>query len=149
MSLESRIMADLKAAMKEKDQVALRTIRAIKSAIMLIKTDGSGTVMDEEKEIKLIQKLTKQRQESLDIYVKQDREDLAKTEREEIEVLKRYLPEQMSEADLTAFIQDLITKTGASGMKDMGRIMGAASKELAGKADGKAISTVVKSILAG
>lgn len=149
MSLEKKIMTDLKAAMKAKDQAALRTIRAIKAAILLQKTDGSGKEMDEEAEIKLIQKLMKQRQDSLDIYMKQDREDLAVTEREEIAVLKNYLPEQMDEAELNDFIQALIEKVGASGMKDMGKVMGMASKELAGKADGKTISTVVKSLLAG
>ncbi len=149
MSLEKRIMTDLKEAMKAKDKVALRTIRAVKAAILLQKTDGSGTELTEEGEIKMIQKLMKQRQDSLDIYEKQDREDLAVTEREEIAVLSNYLPEQMSADDLKAFITDIIAKTGASGMKDMGKVMGMASKELAGKADGKAISTIVKSILAG
>lgn len=149
MSLEVKLMADLKEAMKSKDEAAKRTIRAVKAAIMLIKTDGSGTEVTEEMEIKLVQKLSKQRQESLAIYVEQGREDLAVTEREEIEVLKRYLPEQMSEEDLKKIIADIVAKTGASGMKDMGKVMGMASKELAGRADGKTISAVVKSILAG
>jgi len=149
MSLEKRIMTDLKEAMKAKDQAALRTIRSIKAAIQLQKTDGSGSELNEEGEIKMVQKLMKQRQDSLDIYVKQNREDLAVTEREEIAVLKKYLPEQMSEEDLKAFITDLITKIGASGMKDMGKVMGMASKGLAGKADGKTISTIVKSLLMG
>ena len=147
MSLEQKIMTDLKAAMKAKDQAALRTIRAIKSAILLKKTDGSGSELDEAGEIKLIQKLAKQRQDSLDIYIEQGREDLAATEREELEVLKNYLPEQLDEAALTAIIQKIIADTGASSMKDMGRVMGMASKELAGKADGKAISQVVKGLL--
>lgn len=147
MRLEERITQDLKAAMKAKDDAAKRTIRAIKSAIMLQKTDGSGTEMTEEMEIKLIQKLLKQRQDSLDIYMKQGREDLAVTEKEEIAVLENYLPEQMSAEDLEAFITDLIAREGAEGMKDMGRIMGLASKELAGKADGKTISSVVKGAL--
>jgi len=149
MSLEVKLMADLKEAMKSKDEAAKRTIRAVKAAIMLIKTDGSGTEVTEEMEIKLVQKLSKQRQESLAIYVEQGREDLAVTEREEIEVLKRYLPEQMSEEGLKKVIADIVAKTGASGMKDMGKVMGMASKELAGRADGKTISAVVKSILAG
>ena len=97
----------------------------------------------------MVQKLMKQRQDSLDIYVKQDREDLAVTEREEIAVLEKYLPEQMSADDLKAFVTDLIGRVGASGMKDMGKVMGMASKELAGKADGKSISAIVKSLLAG
>lgn len=147
MSLEKKIMTDLKEAMKAKDQAALRSIRAVKAAILLAKTDGSGKELDEAAEIKLIQKLVKQRQDSLDIYEKQGREDLAVTEREEIAVLQKYLPEQMSDADLTAFLQGLIEKTGASSMKDMGKIMGMASKELAGKADGKTISAKVKELL--
>ena len=147
MSLEQKIMTDLKAAMKAKDQAALRTIRAIKSAILLKKTDGTGSELDEAGEIKLIQKLAKQRQDSLDIYVKQGREDLAATEREELEVLKNYLPEQLDEAALTEVIQKIIADTGADSMKDMGRVMGMASKQLAGKADGKAISQIVKSLL--
>jgi len=140
-------MADLKEAMKAKDQAALRSIRALKAAITLTKTDGSGTVMDEAAEIKLIQKQVKQRQESLGIYEEQGREDLAVKEREEIEVLSRYLPEQMSDADLSAFIGDLIQKAGATSMKDMGKIMGMASSQLAGKADGKSISAKVKALL--
>lgn len=147
MSLETRIMGDLKEAMKAKDQAALRSIRALKAAITLIKTNGSGIVMDEAAEIKLVQKQVKQRQESLGIYEEQGREDLAVKEREEIEVLSRYLPEQMSDADLSAFIGDLIQKTGATSMKDMGRIMGMASGQLAGKADGKSISAKVKALL--
>ena len=140
-------MPDLKAAMKAKDQAALRSIRAIKAAILLAKTDGSGKELDEAGEIKLIQKLVKQRQDSLDIYEKQNREDLAATEREEIAVLQKYLPEQMSDEDLTAFISELITKVGASSMKDMGKVMGMASQQLAGKADGKTISGKVKALL--
>ena len=147
MSLESKLTTDLKVAMKAKDKVALRTIRAIKAAIMIIKTDGSGTVLDEAGEIKLLQKLAKQRKESLDIYEKQNREDLALPEREEIEVIERYLPKQMETSDLKSFIQGVIEKTGASSMKDMGKVMGMANKELAGRADGKAISAVVKELL--
>lgn len=147
MRLEQRITEDLKAAMKAKDQVALRTIRAIKSAIMLQKTDGTGVEMTEEMEIKLIQKQAKQRQDSLDIYVKQNRQDLAEIEKGELEVLKRYLPEQLSEDKIKEVVDAIITKTGAEGMKDMGKVMGMASKELAGKADGKTISGIVRSAL--
>lgn len=147
MSLESKLTTDLKEAMKAKDKVALRTIRAIKAAIMIIKTDGSGTVLDEAGEIKLLQKLAKQRKESLDIYEKQGREDLAIPEREEIEVIERYLPQQMEASELKTFIASVIEKTGASSMKDMGKVMGMANKELAGRADGKAISAVVKELL--
>ena len=147
MALEKRIMTDLKEAMKAKDQAALRTIRSIKAALLLQQTDGSGQEITEDMEIKLIQKMAKQRQDSLDIFTKQNREDLAAIEREELDVLNRYLPEQMSDVDLDYYIQELITKSGASSMKDMGRIMGTASKELAGRADGKKISSVVKKLL--
>jgi uncharacterized protein YqeY len=147
MSLEKQVMTDLKTAMKAKDQVAMRTLRAIKSAILLKQTDGSGDTLEQADEIKLVQKLVKQRQDSLDIYEKQDREDLAVTEREEIAVLQRYLPEQMGEDELRGIIQEIITSTGASSMKDMGKVMGMANGRLAGKADGKTIATVVKQLL--
>jgi uncharacterized protein YqeY len=147
MSLENTINEDLKTAMKAKDQVSLRGIRAIKSAILLYNTSGAADQLDTEKEIALLQKLVKQRQDSLDIYVKQGREDLAVVEREEIEVIMRYLPKQLSEDELKVAIQDIMTRLGASSMKDMGRVMGEASKEFAGKADGKTISMVVKSLL--
>lgn len=147
MSLENTINEDLKTAMKAKDQVSLRGIRAIKSAILLYNTSGVTGEMDTEKEIALLQKLVKQRQDSLDIYVKQGREDLASIEREEIEVIMRYLPKQLSEDELKDAVKAIISRTGASSMKDMGRVMGEASKELAGKADGKAISAVVKTLL--
>lgn len=147
MNLEERIMQDMKDAMRAKDQAALRGIRAIKAAILLVKTDGSGQALDEAGEIKLLQKLVKQRRESLDIFEKQQREDLAVTEREEIAVIERYLPAQMDEAALTAVIQAIITETGASSVKDMGKIMGLANQRLAGQADGKSISAVVKALL--
>ncbi|HHM20792.1 MAG TPA: GatB/YqeY domain-containing protein [Bacteroidetes bacterium] len=149
MSLETKIMEDLKVAMKNKDEAAKRSIRAIKAAILLHKTGGSGRELDEAGEIKLLQKLVKQRQDSLEIYEKQGREDLAKAEREEIAVIKKYLPEQMSEAELEAALKKIIETTGATSMKDMGRVMGTASKQLAGRADGKTISTVVRRLLAG
>lgn len=147
MNLETKIMEDLKVAMKAKDQAALRSIRAVKAAILLQKTDGSGTELNEAGEIKLIQKLVKQRQESLDIYEKQGREDLAKIEREEIAVLKNYLPEQISEDEIKAIVDEIVDKIGASSMQDMGKVMGMASKKLAGKADGKTIAEVVKKAL--
>lgn len=148
MSLEQKIMQDLKAAMKAKDQASLRGIRAIKSAIQLAKTDGSGRELDEAAEIKMLQKLVKQRQDSLGIYEQQGREDLAVVEREEIEVIQRYLPEQMSDAELEQKLQAIIERVGAESMRDMGKVMGIASKEFAGKADGKTISAKVKSLLA-
>ncbi|NNE30072.1 MAG: GatB/YqeY domain-containing protein [Saprospiraceae bacterium] len=147
MSLESKITQDLKTAMKAKDQAGLRTIRAIKSAILLQKTDGSGIALNEELEIKMIQKLIKSRKDSLEIYEKQSRDDLAKKEREEIEILERYLPTQLSADDLKPILQDIITKVGASSMKDMGKVMGMASAQLKGQADGKTISSVVRELL--
>ncbi|MCH2084727.1 MAG: GatB/YqeY domain-containing protein [Saprospiraceae bacterium] len=147
MSLEERITKDMKEAMKAKDKVSLRGIRAIKAALLLAKTDGSGDEMTDEKEIKLLQKLVKQRKDSLDIFNKQGRDDLAQTEKEEIAVIEKYLPEQLSAEELEALIKGIIEKTGASSMKDMGKVMGMASKQLAGKADGKTISGVVKALL--
>ena len=147
MNLEERINQDLKAAMKAKDDAAKRGIRAIKQAILLAKTDGKGTEISPEMELKMVQKLVKQRQDSLDIYEKQGRDDLAVVEREEIEILRRYLPKQLSEAELESEISAIIGETGASSMKDMGRVMGAANQKLRGKADGKTISLVVKRLL--
>lgn len=149
MSLEQKINQDLKEAMKAKDQIALRSIRAIKSAILLAKTDGSGTEINEEKEIQMLQKLVKQRKDSIEIFDKQGRDDLAKTEREEVAIIQKYLPEQMDAAAIEAAVKSIIAETGASSMKDMGRVMGMASKQLAGKAEGKAIADMVKQILAG
>jgi uncharacterized protein YqeY len=135
--------------MKEKNQAALRGIRAVKAAILILKTDGSGAELDEEKEIKLLQKLIKQRKDSLEIYEKQNRADLAATEKEEIEVISKYLPAQMNEAEIEEVIKGIVEKTGASSMKDMGKVMGMASGQMAGKADGKTIAAIVKKLLAG
>jgi uncharacterized protein YqeY len=147
MSFTEKINNDLKEAMKAQDQKALRGIRAIKAAILLANTDGSGKEIDDEKAIQILQKLVKQRRESLDIYEKQGREDLAVTEREEIAVIEKYLPAQLSESELRDILKSIIQETGAAGPKDMGKVMGAASKKLAGKADGKAISAIVKELL--
>ncbi len=147
MSLEKNIMSDLKQAMKDKDQAALRGIRAIKAAILLTKTDGSGKELDNASEIKLLQKLVKQRQDSLDIFNKQGREDLAKVEEEEIAVISKYLPKQLSKEEIEVIIKEIIAKTGAQGMKDMGKVMGLAGSQIAGQADGKTISGIVKSLL--
>lgn len=147
MSLEAKIQGDLKEAMKAKDQAALRSLRAIKSAILLHKTSGSGEDLDEAGEIKMLQKLVKQRQESLEIYQKQNRDDLAATEREEIAVIQKYLPEQISPEKLKEIISGIVGEVGASSMKDMGRVMGLANQKLAGKADGKSIAGVVKELL--
>lgn len=144
MTLEERITADLKTAMKAKDKTSLRGIRAIKSALLLQKTDGSGKVLDETGEIALLQKLVKSRQDSLDIYTKQNREDLATTEREEIEVISRYLPKQLTEEELAVLVEGVIAKTGAISMRDMGKVMGMANQEAAGRADGKTIAAMVK-----
>lgn len=147
MSFQDKINNDLKEAMKAKDEKALRAIRAVKAEILKANTDGSGQEMTEERGLGIIQKLLKQRKESLEIYEKQNRADLAQTEREEIDVISRYLPEQMSEEDLRAFIQKIIADTGAVGAKDMGKVMGVATKSLAGKADGKTVSLLVKELL--
>ncbi len=147
MSLEANVMTQLKAAMKSKDQAALRSIRAIKAAIVLTKTDGSGKELDQAGEIKLLQKLVKQRQDSLDIYTKQGRADLAKVEEEEIAVIQKFLPAQMSEEELTTIIKEVVAQTGASGMKDMGKVMGVASQKVAGQADGKTLASIVKQLL--
>jgi uncharacterized protein len=147
MTLEEKIMGDLKTAMKEKNQADLRGIRAIKAALLIAKTDGSGDEMNEEREIKLLQKLVKQRRDSLEIFEKQNREDLAVVEREEIAVLERYLPEQLTGDALEAALKQIIEETGATSAKDMGKVIGAANKSLAGKAEGKLIAEAVKRLL--
>ena len=147
MSLETKLMTDLKVAMKAKDQAALRSIRAVKAAILLLKTDGSGKEVDDAAEIKVLQKLVKQRKDSLEIFEQQEREDLAVKEREEIEVIERYLPAQMSEDEIKTIVQGIIEQTGASSMRDMGKVMGMANQKMAGKADGKTIASVVKTML--
>lgn len=147
MTLEEKITQDLKTAMKAKDQVALRTIRSIKSAILLKKTDGSGEDIDEAAEIKMLQKLVKSRADSLAIYEEQGREDLAKVEREEIEVLKKYLPQPLEEAALIEIVNEVVKQVGASSMKDMGKVMGIVSKKVAGRADGKVLAGIVRSTL--
>jgi uncharacterized protein YqeY len=147
MNLEEKINNDIKEAMKSRDQAWLRGVRAIKAAILLAKTDGSGQAMDEDREIKLMQKLVKQRQDSLAIYEAQNREDLAAVERDEIAVIQKYLPQPLSLQELETYIKNLILEQGASGIKDMGRVMGLASKGLSGKAEGKTIADLVKKIL--
>lgn len=147
MSLEEKINKDLVVAMKAKDEVTLRGIRAIKSAILLAKTDGSGQAIDEAREVQMLQKLVKTRQESLDIYTKNNRPELAEKEREEIKVIKRYLPAMLEGAELEEILKKIVADTGATSAKDMGKVMGAANKQLAGKADGRAISEIVKKLL--
>ena len=149
MSLESRIMEELKTAMKAKDEAALRTLRAIKAAIIIEKTsEGAADVISEATETKMLQKLAKQRRDSLDIFTKQNREDLASKEREELAIIEKFLPQQMTAEELTAALKAIIAEVGASSPADMGKVMGVASKQLAGKTDGKAISDTVKQLLA-
>ncbi len=148
MTLEEKITKDLVAAMKAHDQAALRGVRAIKAALLLAKTDGSGKEMTPEREIELLQKLVKQRRDSLAIFEEQKREDLAVIEREEIAIIQQYLPAQLSPEALEAEIKKIMAETGAASMKDMGKVMGIASKQLAGRAEGKVISEVVKKLLA-
>lgn len=147
MSLEEKINKDLVVAMKAKDEVSLRGIRAIKSAILLAKTDGTGQAIDEAREVAMLQKLVKTRQESLEVYEKNNRPELAEKEREEIAVIRRYLPAMIEGNELEAILKKIVEETGASSPKDMGKVMGAASKQLAGKAEGRAISEAVKKLL--
>lgn len=148
MKLKEQIEADIKKAMLEKNKDDLRALRAIKSMILLAQTEkGATESLSEDVEIKILQKAAKQRQDSMTLYREQKRDDLADAEQVELAVIKRYLPEQMSEEALTAAIKVIIDKVGALSMKDMGKVMGMASKELAGKADGKTISQVVKQLL--
>jgi len=149
MNLEQKIMADLKTAMLARDEKTVRSLRAIKAAIILAKTsEGAGGEIKEEEEVKLLQKLVKQRKDSLEIYQQQNRPDLAQKEQEEIEVIEKFLPKQISGEELKAIIATIIAETGASSPADMGKVMGVATKQLAGKAEGKAISTLVKELLA-
>ncbi len=134
--------------MKARDKVRLEALRSIKSAILLANTEkGGGSELSEEDELKLVQRLQKQRKDSLEIYEQQGREDLATEERAQLEVIESFLPKQMSSEELTAYLKELIVRVDAKGPQDMGKVMGTASKELAGKADGKTISTKVKEIL--
>jgi uncharacterized protein YqeY len=148
MSLEQKIMAELKTAMLAKDEKALRSLRAIKAAILLAKTsEGAGGELKEDDEMKILQKLVKQRKDSLEIFQQQNRTDLAQKEQEEIEIIEKFLPKQMSAEELKAAVAEIIAATGASSPADMGKVMGVATKQLAGKADGKAISAIVKELL--
>ena len=148
MSLETQIMAEMKDAMKAKNEAVLRSLRAIKAEIIKAKTEpGAGGEINEATEQKFLQKMMKQRKDSLEIFTKQGREDLAVKEKEEIEVIERFLPKQMSEAEIKEAVAAIITQSGASSVADLGKVMGAASKQLAGLADGKTISTIVKELL--
>ncbi len=149
MSLQAEVMTAMKEAMKAKDQNALTSLRAIKSAILLAQTEsGAKEEITEDQELKLLQKLVKQRKDSAAIYKEQGREDLAEPELAQAEVIAQFLPEQMGEKEISKVIEDIIAQIGAKGMQDMGKVMGLASQKLAGKADGKTISGIVKAKLA-
>jgi len=149
MSLEQKVMAEMKDAMKAKDEAGLRGLRAIKAAIIIAKTaEGANGELKADDEPKLLQKLVKQRKDSLQIYQQQNRADLAKKEEEEIAVIEKFLPKQLDEAALKEILAKIIAETGASSVADMGKVMGLATKQLAGQADGKAIGAAVKELLA-
>ena len=148
MSLIDKISESIKTSMKEKDSVSLESLRAVKSALLLAQTQkGNSLGVSAEEEIKILQKLVKQRKESADIYISQNRSDLAEVEINQYKIIGRFLPKQMSEDEIEKIILELINKTGASGMKDIGKIMGMASKQLSGMADGKTISNIVRTKL--
>ncbi|MFY0650634.1 MAG: GatB/YqeY domain-containing protein [Cyclobacteriaceae bacterium] len=148
MSLKNQIDSDIKSAMLAKDKDKLRALRAIKSMILLAETEkGGGDGLSEDTEMKLLTKAAKQRKDSYDLYKEQGRDDLAVIEKDELDIISAYLPQQLSEEELKLELQQIIEKVGASGPQDMGKVMGTATKSLAGKADGKAISTMVKSLL--
>lgn len=147
MSIQSEVNEQIKTAMKAKDTISLEALRALKSAFLLVNTSGTQVNMTEADELKIVQKLVKQRQDSASIYSEQGRADLSEPELAQAKVLEQFLPQQMSEEELTDAIQTIINSSGANSLKDMGKVMGLASKELAGKADGKSISEVVKKLL--
>ncbi|HLL45046.1 MAG TPA: GatB/YqeY domain-containing protein [Segetibacter sp.] len=148
MSLEQKVMAEMKDAMKSKNEGALRGLRAIKAAIIIAKTsEGARGELKEEDETKLLQKLVKQRRDSLEIFKKQNREDLAQKEQEEISIIERFLPKQMTAEELKIPLSEIISQLGASSPADMGKVMAAATRQFAGKADGKVISAAVKDLL--
>ncbi len=145
MALEEKINADIKSAMLAKDAAKLEALRAVKSAILLLKTSSEG--LNDDTEMKALLKMVKQRKETAELYVSQNRKDLADVELSQAAVIEAYLPQQMSEADVKAEVANIISSLGATSPADMGKVMGVASKQLAGKADGKLISTIVKELL--
>ena len=150
MALEQKVMAELKTAMLAKNEAALRGLRAIKAAIILAKTsEGANGELKEADETKLLQKLVKQRKDSLTIYQQQNRADLAQKEEEEIAIIEKFLPQQLDEAALKAILTKIIAETGASSPADIGKVMGAATRQLAGQADGKTINAVARELLSG
>lgn len=149
MSLELTVNENMKKAMLAKDEVGLRALRAIKAAVLLAKTaEGASASLSEDAEIKLLQKLVKQRKDSLEIFERQNRQDLAQKEKEELEVIERFLPKQMSEEEIRTVVAEIVKQTGVTNISGLGQVMGVATKQLAGKADGKVISTIVKELLA-
>ncbi|MDA3882161.1 MAG: GatB/YqeY domain-containing protein [Bacteroidales bacterium] len=146
MSVSQQVAKDLMAAMKNKEKGKLEALRALKTAFTLAKT-SSTSELSEDEELKIVQKLVKQRKDSAQEYTTQNRQELADVELHEAEIISQYLPKQLSEKEIAAFVDETIAKTGAEGMKDMGKVMGVVTKELAGKADGKIISDIVKSRL--
>jgi uncharacterized protein len=148
MSLQQDIMTALKEAMKSKDQIALTALRAVKSAILIAQTEsGAKEDLTEDQELKILQKLVKQRKDSAAIYLEQDRKDLALPEIDEAEVINQFLPEALTDEEIEKVVVATIEQIGAEGMKDMGKVMGMVSKELTGQADGKTISNIVKAKL--
>jgi len=148
MSLEEKINADIKAAMLAKEREKLEALRAVKAAVLLMNTEkGASGEVSETDELKALQRLVKQRKEAAEVYTQQGRQDLADSELFQASVIEKYLPKQMDEAELKAVIQNIIQQTGASSAKDMGKVMGVASRELAGKADNKLVSAIVKELL--
>jgi uncharacterized protein YqeY len=149
MSLELTVNENMKKAMLAKDEVGLRALRAIKAAVLLAKTaEGATATLSEDMEIKLLQKLVKQRKDSLEIFERQNRMDLAQKEKEELEVIERFLPKQMNEDEIRTVVAEIVKQTGVTNISGLGQVMGAATKQLAGKADGKVISAIVKELLA-
>jgi uncharacterized protein YqeY len=149
MSLELTVNENMKKAMLAKDEVGLRALRAIKAAVLLAKTaEGATATLSEDAEIKLLQKLVKQRKDSLEIFERQNRMDLAQKEKEELEVIERFLPKQMSEEEIRTVVAEIVKQTGVTNISGLGQVMGVATKQLAGKADGKVISAIVKELLA-
>jgi uncharacterized protein len=149
MSLELTVNENMKKAMLAKDEVGLRALRAIKAAVLLAKTaEGATATLSEDVEVKLLQKLVKQRKDSLEIFERQNRIDLAQKEKEELEVIERFLPKQMSEDEIRNVVVEIVKQTGVTNISGLGQVMGVATKQLAGKADGKVISAIVKELLA-
>ncbi|KQS50321.1 MULTISPECIES: GatB/YqeY domain-containing protein [Flavobacterium] len=147
MSLQDKINEEIKTAMRAKDTVSLESLRAVKSALLLLQTDSGAKEITQDDEIKLLQRLVKQRKDSANIFTEQGRPDLAEPELQQAAVIEKFLPAQLSEEEVEAVVAKIIAETGASGMASMGKVMGQASAELAGKADGKTISTIVKKLL--